>query len=133
MTIASILTKYARPSSLHSAEPVKQRFLEDLRKQKQFNNRLYCILFVVVLSVTLVGIGALAFDLIKGETLRLQILAGAGLGVPFMLIWMRRVVREWSQMTLLITLVGHSDENAIQALIQKLLSSIQNGPSETRT
>lgn len=123
MKIESILAKHARPPSLHSAEPVKQGLLEDLRAQKLFDSRLYGALFAVVSVITLVGVATLLIDLMNGQTVRSKILAGAGVGIPFMLEWVRRVVREWSQLNLLITLVGHSDESAIQALIQKLLSS----------
>jgi hypothetical protein len=43
---------------------------------------------------------------------------------------MRRVIREWSQLNLLITLVAGSDENSIQLLIQKLLSASALGNSQ---
>jgi hypothetical protein len=43
--------------------------------------------------------------------------------------WMRRVIREWSQLNLLITLVANSDESSIQLLIQKLASASALGSS----
>jgi hypothetical protein len=71
----------------------------------------------------LIAIASLVTDVIRGQALRTGILAADGIGVPIALEWIRRVVREWSQLNLLITLVSHSDEGAIQDLIHKLLSS----------
>jgi hypothetical protein len=52
-----------------------------------------------------------------------MLIAAASIPIPFMLNSMRRSAEQWSQLTLPITLVSHSDEKAIQALIEKLLSS----------
>jgi len=123
MKIEAILKKHERPAVLLAAEPVKDGLLADLNAQKKFNGTVYGVLFVVVSVVTLLAIAALAFDVAKNENTRIALLTGAGVGVPGMLVWMRNVVREWSQLNLLITLVGHSDEAAIQGLITKLLSS----------
>ena len=123
MKLEAILRKNARSPVLMSSEPVKKGMLADLRVQKRFNSFVYAVLFAAVCAVSLMAIAALFTDLVKGQTNRTTILAGAGVGVPVMLEWMRRVVREWSQLNLLITLVAHSDEGSIQALIQKLLSS----------
>jgi hypothetical protein len=127
MKIEAILRKHARSATLLSSEPVKKGLLADLGAQKRFNSVVYAILFAAVCAVSLMAIAALFTDLVKAQANRTGILAGAGVGVPLALEWMRRVVREWSQLNLLITLVGHSDERSIQALIQKLLSSSATG------
>jgi len=136
MRIEAILKKHARPPILLSSEPVKKGLLFDLRAQKRFNSAVYAVLFAVVCAVSVLAIAALFTDLLKGQTNRTAILTSAGVGVPVMLEWMRRVVREWSQLNLLITLVAHSDEAAIQDLIQKLLSSsaigLQSAPPPDR-
>jgi hypothetical protein len=66
---------------------------------------------------------AVVVDLAADHKSRITLLAAAGIPVPFMLNSMRRAAEQWSQLTLLITLVSHSDEKGIQALIEKLLSS----------
>lgn len=127
MTTEAILTKYQRSRVLLSTEPVKQGLLADLRKQKKVNSILYSILFAVVTIVTFIAIWAVVTDLHAGQNIRTAILASAGIGVPASLVWMRSVIREWSQLNLLITLVSNSDEATIQSLIQKLLSSPSTG------
>jgi len=131
MKIDAILKKYARSATLLSTEPVKEGLLEDLREQKRLNSRLYSVLFGVVCVMGLIAIASLATDVLKGQGIRTAILAADGIGVPVALEWIRRVVREWSQLNLLITLVSYSDEGAIQDLIQKLLSSGAIGLSAT--
>jgi hypothetical protein len=129
MTIEAILTKHVRSSTLLATEPVKMDLLNDLRSQKKANSYLYGVLFAVVCVLSTLTLCALAFDLIKAETLRTGVLTASGLGVPFGIEWMRRVVREWSQINLLITLVSHSDEASIQLLIEKLMKSSSIGLS----
>src|SRR6266851_112409 len=119
MTIEAILRKHARSATLLSTEPVKEGLLADLRAQKRFNSYVYAVLFAAVCAVGLLGIGAVFMDVVKGQTGRATILAAEGVGLPVALEWIRRVVREWSQLNLLITLVGYSDEAAVQDLIQK--------------
>ncbi len=123
MTIEAILKKHARSATLLSTEPVKEGLLADLRAQKRFNSYIYAVLFAAVCAVGFLGIGAVFMDVVKGQAGRAAILAADGIGLPVALEWIRRVVREWSQLNLLITLVGYSDEAAVQDLIQKLLSS----------
>ncbi len=123
MKLKRILDKYSRPTVLLGAEPVKKGLLTDLQAQKRFNNILYVVLFVFVCSVGVLSGTALLLDLVRGSSKRIGLLVSAGVGLPFMLGWISRVVREWSQLNLLITLVSRSDESAIQSLIQKLLTS----------
>ena len=131
MTLETILKRHARSAVLLSTEPVKKALLTDLSAQKRFNSGVYAVLFVIVCAISLMAIAALFTDLMRAETNRTAVLAGAGVGIPVILEWMRRVVREWSQLNLLITLVGHSDEASIQALIQKLLASSAVGLSSS--
>jgi hypothetical protein len=123
VSITTILKRHARPASLHSAEPIKQQLLTDLKEHRQLTSRIYAVIFVFVCIITAIGVGTLLVDLANGQAFRLHILATAGVAVPLMLDLMRRLVREWSQANLLVTLVGHSDESAIQAIIHKLLAS----------
>lgn len=123
MSIRNILQKHARPAAALSDEPVKQGLLADLNAQKKFNSRVYTILFVFICAIAALGFATLLTDAIKGQNQRYALIAAAGVSIPTTLEWMRRVIREWSQLNLLITLVGGSDENSIQLLIQKLLSS----------
>jgi hypothetical protein len=132
MTIEAILKKHVRSATLLSSEPVKEGLLQDLREQKRLNSRLYSVLFGGVCVMGIIAIASLLTDVVKGQTLRMAILATDGIGVPVALEWIRRVVREWSQLNLLITLVGHSDEGTIQDLIHKLLSSAAIGFGSAR-
>ena len=124
MKVEDILRTYTRPEQLLGSEPVKQELLHELRAQKRVNSRLYGVLFGVVCALMLVAITAVVSDLVKGQQMRTVVLTAAGLSVPVMIEWMRRVVREWSQLNLLITLVSHDNEDGIQALIQKLISGL---------
>jgi hypothetical protein len=123
MTIQEILSKYERSKALYGGEPVKASLLEDLNAQKKSCNRIYGTLFVVICAITVVAVVAVIVDLSSDHKSRIVLLSAAGIPIPFMLSSMRRSAEQWSQLTLLITLVSHSDENAIQALIEKLLSS----------
>lgn len=131
MKIDAILRKHARSAALLSTEPVKKALLADLNAQKRFNSIVYAVLFATICIVSLMAIAALFTDLLKGQTNRTAIIGGTGVGIPVMLEWMRRIVREWSQLNLLITLTSHSDEAAIQALIQKILESPAIGLSSS--
>jgi hypothetical protein len=123
MRIEDILEKYERASTLHGTEPVKAPLLRDLEAQKQSTNRIYGIFFAVVCLVTVISVSAVVVDLISDHKSRILLLSAAGIPIPFMLNFMRRTAAQWSQLTLLITLVSHSDEKAIQSLISKLVSS----------
>ena len=123
MRYEKTLRKYQRTGAALSGEPVKSGLLADLKAQKRFNSILYSVLFVAICSVSIATIMALFTDLVQAGTQRTLILSGAGVTVPGALEWLRRTVREWSQLNLLITLVARSDEDAIQELIRKLLSS----------
>jgi hypothetical protein len=122
MPVRKILKKYARPASLHAAEPVKTRLLADLRAARKLNSRLYSVLFGVLCVLTLIAMAALAADAITGRNIRYTVVAGAGVSLPALVAWMRKVIREWSESELLITLVAHSNEATIQTVLQKLLS-----------
>jgi hypothetical protein len=130
MSIRSILQKHAKPAAALSDEAVKQGLLADLAAQKKFNSRVYIVLFIFICAVALLGFAALVTDIGKGESHRYALIAAAGVSIPTTLEWMRRVIREWSQLNLLITLVAGSDENSIQLLIQKLLSASALGNSQ---
>jgi hypothetical protein len=130
-TVESILEKYDLPSELLGAEPAKAPLLEDLNAQKRACNRIYGIYFSVVCVVTLISIAAVIIDLLSTGARHLAVISTAGISVPFMLNSMRRSAEQWSQVTLLITLVSHSDEKAIQSLIKKLLSSKASGFAAT--
>ncbi|MBX7086687.1 MAG: hypothetical protein K1X70_09680 [Leptospirales bacterium] len=122
MNAIGILKKHARPATLLSREPVGEPLLADLRQQRRFNSIVYGILFGVVLLLTVIVLAALSTDLVGAKSSREAILAGYGISLPLSLEWLRRVVREWTTLNLLITLVSHSDENAIQELIRKILA-----------
>jgi hypothetical protein len=123
MSIQNILQKYARPAVALSDEPVKQGLLADLNAQKKFNSRVYTVLFIFICAIAVLGFAALLTDAVKGLNQRYALIAAAGVSIPTTLEWMRRVIREWSQLNLLITLVGSSDEKSIQLLIERLLSA----------
>jgi hypothetical protein len=129
MSIQDTLKKYAKPAAALSDEPVKQRLLADLNAQKRFNSRVYTVLFTLICAIVLLGIAALLTDVMKGQTQRYALIAAAGISIPTTMEWMRRVIREWSQLNLLITLVANSDESSIQLLIQKLASASALGSS----
>jgi hypothetical protein len=129
MSIRNILQKHAKPAAALSDEPVKQGLLADLSDQKKFNTKVYTVLFVFICAMVLLGFVALVTDTIKGQNQKYALIAAAGVSIPTSLEWMRRVIREWSQLNLLITLVGGSDETSIQLLIQKLLSASALGSS----
>jgi hypothetical protein len=129
MSIRNILQKHATPAAALSDEPVKQGLLADLNVQKKFNSRVYTVLFVFICAMAMLGFAALLTDAVKGQNQRYALIAAAGISIPTTLEWMRRVIREWSQLNLLITLVASSDENSIQLLIQKLLSASALGSS----
>jgi hypothetical protein len=129
MSIQDILLRHAKPAAALSDEPVKQSLLADLNSQKRFNSRVYTVLFVFICAIVLLGFAALLADVVKGQTQRYALMAAAGVSIPTTMEWMRRVIREWSQLNLLITLVASSDESSIQLLIQKLVSaSALGGP-----
>ena len=129
MSIQDTLKKYAKPAAALSDEPVKQRLLADLNAQKRFNSRVYTVLFTLICAIILLGIAALLTDVMKGQTQRYALIAAAGVSIPTTMEWMRWVIREWSQLNLLITLVANSDESSIQLLIQKLASASALGSS----
>jgi hypothetical protein len=135
MTVDDILRKYERPVILLGGEPVKASLLTDLTAQKRSCNRIYSILFAVICLITLISVVAVVIDLISGQKNRIILLSAAGIPIPFLLTSMRRLAEQWSQSTLLITLVSHSDERTIQTLIQKLLVSgaLGLGPERTQT
>jgi len=120
MSIKDILRKHARPAAALSDEPVKQNLLADLRAQKNFNSKVYTILFIFICAILLLGIVALLTDTLEGHSNRYLLVTAAGISIPTVMEWMRRVIREWSQLNLLITLVGSSDESSVQLLIQRL-------------
>ena len=122
MTVEDILKKHFRPRVMLGREPVKKTLIADLEAHKRFNSKLYGITFAVTCVFSLMLIVTLVVDVVSGDGTRQAILTGAGITAPFVLRWMRRVVREWSQANLVLTLVSHSDEAAIQSLIEKLLS-----------
>src|ERR1043165_7733815 len=101
MLIRNILQKYVKPASVLSDEPVKQGLLGDLKVQKSFNSRIYAVLFIFICAIILVGIIALVADLAKGQNYRYVLITAAGISIPTALEWMRRVIREWSQLNLL--------------------------------
>ena len=123
MTTEMVLKKYAIPRGALDRESVKDALLADLREQKRWNNRLYIVFFSAICVVYLIAVSGAVTDLIKNQTARVTILAAAGIGIPFVLNYMRKVVSEWSKTNLLITLVGHSDEASSQMLIEKLIAS----------
>ena len=123
MTVEEILTKYERPEALHGGEPVKAPLLKDLNTQKRSCNRIYGSLFGIVCLVTLISVIAVVIDLMSDHKSHITLLAVAGIPVPFMLNSLRRSAEQWSQLTLLITLVSYSDEKTIQGVIKKLLAS----------
>jgi hypothetical protein len=131
MSIQDILRKHARPAAALSDEPVKQDLLADLNAQKKFNSTVYTILFIFICALVLLGLVALLTDTIKGQSHRYLLITAAGVSIPTTMEWMRRVIREWSQLNLLITLVGSSDESSVQLLIQKLLSASALGNAAT--
>lgn len=122
MTVEDILRKHHRPRVMLGREPVKRALLVDLEAHKRLNGRLYGITFAIVCLFSVMLIAAVTADVISGEGTRQTIATGAGITAPLALAWMRRVAREWSQANLLLTLVSHSDEAAIQSLIDKLAS-----------
>ena len=123
MRVDEILREYRRSQVLFDQEPVKDDLLADLRAQKTFNNRLYLGILVAVSILYVIAMIALAADLLKSQAERITIMTGAGVGIPFILNFMRSIVGEWSKTNLLITVISHSDEASIQSLIEKLLSS----------
>jgi len=130
MKIDDVLRKHARPASLLAAEPVKKALLADLRTHKRLNSIVYAVLFTLHCALGMLAIVALFTDLVQGSRARIAILGAAGVGVPASLLGIQHVVREWSHSNLLITLVSHSDEAAIQSLINKLLSATSLGFDE---
>lgn len=130
MQIETILRKHARPESLLAAEPVKKALLADLRAHKRLNSRIYAVLFGFECALGVLAIAALFTDLVHGTNARETILGAAGIGIPATLVAIQRVVREWSNSNLLITIIGHSDESAVQALIEKLLTVTPFAPDE---
>jgi hypothetical protein len=135
MTVDDILKKYERPATLLGSEPVKAAVLRDLNAQKRSCNRIYGILFAVISLITVISVAAVIVDLVSGQKTRIMLLSAAGIPIPFLLTSMRRLAEQWTQSTLLITLIGHSDERTIQSLINKLLNSKALGldaePSQT--
>ena len=123
MTVEDILKKYERPTTLYGGEPVKASLLEDLNGQKKSCNRIYGTVFAVICLLTMISVAALVVDLVGDQKSRILLLSAAGIPIPFLLGLMRRSAEQWSKSTLLITLVSHSDERAIQSVIEKLLSS----------
>jgi hypothetical protein len=121
MTLRSIVEKHYVPAGVLSEGLTRNALLADLRGNLKLYSRLSAIFFGAICAVTLLAIAALAFDLLKGEKLHISIVAAAGLSIPALLGRMRRAVREWSQTSLMVTLVSHSDERAVQALLDKLL------------
>src|ERR1700723_2404377 len=119
MSIQEILKRHAKPAAALSDDPVKQKLLADLNAQKSFNSRVYVVLFIFICAVAILGFAAVVTDTIKGQNNRIAVIAAAGVSIPTTVEWMRRVIREWSQLNLLITLVASSDESSIQLLIQK--------------
>jgi len=121
MTLRSIAQKYHVPAGVFSEGLARDAMLVDLKANLRLHSRLSGVFFGVICAVTLLTIGALAFDLLNGRRLHMAIVAAAGLSIPALLEMMRREVQEWSQTNLLVTLVSHSDERAVQALLDKLL------------
>src|SRR5712664_4181611 len=103
MSIRNILQKHVKPAAALSDEPVKQGLLADLRAQKKFNSRVYTVLFVFICALAVLGFAALLSDTVKVQNQKYALIAAAGVSIPTTLEWMRRVIREWSQLNLLIT------------------------------
>lgn len=124
MTLKSIAQKHHVPAGVLSEDLARDALLADLRANIKLHSRLSAILFGTICTLTFIAIVALAFDLAKGEQLRITIVAAAGLSIPALIEMMRRTVREWSQTNLMVTLVSHSDEQATQVLLKKLLKRV---------
>ena len=122
MTVDEILDKHYRPESLLGVESVKPELLADLAAQRTTNNRIYAALFAVICVIFLLALAALATDLVQGEKNRILLLSAAGVPIPFLLSTMKRVAQQWSQSSLLITLISHSDERTTQMIIKKLVN-----------
>src|SRR6202035_2154971 len=97
--------------------------LKDLNEQKRSCNRIYGALFAVICTLVVIAVVAVVADLVNDHKSRITILSAAGIPIPLLLTAMRRNAVQWTQSTLLITLVSHSDEKTIQSLVGKLLSS----------
>jgi len=124
MMLRSIAQKYHVPAGVLSEDLARDALLADLRANIKLHSRLSAILFGTICMITIIAVLALAFDLVKGEKLHITIVAAAGLSIPALLEMMRRTVREWSQTNLMVTLVSHSDEQATQVLLKKLLKGV---------
>ncbi len=123
MRLEAIVSKYLIPQGVWSTEPVRDALWADLADNKRFYSRLHLIYLGLVVAVVVLAITALAFDLASGQAARTLVLATAGLSLPALLELMRRANRDCGQIILIMTLVAHSDEKGIQALLKKLIEA----------
>jgi membrane protease YdiL (CAAX protease family) len=80
------------------------------------------VTFCVVLVLIVIVVVVLVLDMVSGAR-RYAALAAAGLGVPALLVILRRVGREWSELNLMLALIRVSDEATARSLVRSYLAA----------
>jgi hypothetical protein len=119
MVLDDILAAYTQAEGPLGGRPVRDSLIADIEAHQRRLGYYQNLQLLTVFLLTLLAIGALAFDLVKGENTRLLILGGAGLSVPALLAMLRRTIAEWSRTNLFLVLVKNSDEREARALLRK--------------
>lgn len=118
MTLNEILEKYEQGPAGYDSNAVRDGLLQDLTTHQRQQGRYQNIQIALIVLLTLLGIGALAFDLVVGGQ-RYLVLGGAGVSIPTLLALLRRTINEISRTNLFIILVRNSDEKEARALLRK--------------
>lgn len=126
------LLKYLRPVGLLGSEPIKKSLVKDLEGNRRLSRNLYWICFAIVCAGAFVAVAAVAIDAYRGNSHRSAAIVGAGVTIPVLIGLMRGIVREWSQMDLMLRVIAQSDEATIQLFLQKMLSRFSGGQTSDK-
>lgn len=126
------LLKYLRPVGLLGSEPIKKSLVKDLEGHRRLTRNLYWICFAIVCAGAFVAVAAVAIDVYRGSSHRTAAIVGAGVTIPVLIGLMRVIVREWSQMDLMLRVIAQSDEATIQLFLQRMLNRFGDGPTSDK-
>lgn len=118
MNTSEIIGKYDQEIGGFDANPVRDGLLQDLNEHLSQQRVYQVIQIALIILLTLLGIGALAFDLVLDGD-RYLVLAGAGVSIPTLLALLRKTINDISGANLFIILVKNSNEKEARTLLRR--------------
>jgi len=133
MRLETRLLKYLRPVALLGSEPIKELLLKDLEGHRRVVRNLYWICFAIVCAAAIVALAAVTIDVYRGNSHRGTAAVGSGVAIPVLVGLMRGIVRDWSQVDLVLRVIRLSDEATIQLFIQKVTNRFGDDKGATKS